>query len=90
MRLQSLVRAPGAVRFVLVSLAVTATAAAAASGLVYESTYAPLVAGVAIAVTALLIAWLRKPVWALYAALFVVMLPGGLLPATIQSISTVV
>ena len=85
MLLQSLIRAPGALRFVLVSLAVTAIAAAAASGLVYESTYAPLVAGVAIAVTALLIAWLRKPVWALYAALFVVMLPGGLLPATIQS-----
>ena len=85
MRLQSLVRAPGALRFASVSLAVTAIAAAAASGLVYDSPYAPLVVGVVIAVPAVLIALLRKPVWALYAALFVVMLPGGLLPATIQS-----
>ena len=62
-----------------------AVSVVAASGLGYRSPFAPLLVGAAFAAVALAVIWVREPLWALYAALFVVMLPGGLLPATIQS-----
>ena len=37
------------------------------------------------AATIALLAWLRKPVWAVYAAVFVVLLPANLIPAEINS-----
>lgn len=80
-----MIDAPTARRFGLVALAVAATAAAAASGIVYPSSHAPALAGGALVAAVVFVAFVRRPVWALYAALFSVMLPIGLLPATVQS-----
>ena len=85
MELPSLIGAPGARRFGLVALAVVMITAEAASGVVYRSPYAPALVGGAFAAAAALVACLRRPIWALYAALFVVLLPAGLLPAAVQS-----
>jgi len=85
MELPPLIRTPAARRFGLIALAVVMITAVAASGVVYRSPYAPAMVGGVFAATAALVACLRRPIWALYAALFVVMLPGGLLPATVQS-----
>jgi putative inorganic carbon (hco3(-)) transporter len=82
---QPLIGAPAARRLGLVALAVVAITVVAASGVFYLSPYAPALVGGAIAAAATLVACLRRPIWALYAALFVVMLPNGLLPATVQS-----
>lgn len=46
----------------------------------------PLLVNGAIAAALVLIAWFRKPIWALYAALFVVLLPIGLIPPEIHSL----
>jgi putative inorganic carbon (hco3(-)) transporter len=59
---------------------------AAASGLVYPSPYAPLIVGGVVAAAAFLVVLFREPVWALYAAIFVVLLPSGLLPLQLNSI----
>jgi O-antigen ligase len=72
-------------RFALVALAVVMVTAVAASGVVYRSPYAPAIVGGAFAAAAALVACLGRPIWALYLALFVVMLPTGLLPITMQS-----
>jgi O-antigen ligase len=59
--------------------------AVAASGVFYRSPYAPAIVGGAFAAAAALVVSLGRPIWALYVALFVVMLPTGLLPITVQS-----
>jgi putative inorganic carbon (hco3(-)) transporter len=59
---------------------------AAASGLVYPSPYAPLIVGGVVAAAAILVFLFREPIWALYAAIFVVLLPSGLLPLQLNSI----
>jgi O-antigen ligase len=78
-------RTPDAWRIGIIVLTVVAILAVAASGLVYPSPYSPLILGGAAAAAAVLVAWFRKPVWALYAALFVVLLPIGLIPPQIHS-----
>jgi len=85
-RARGLLRAPVFWRIGLIVLAVIATLVAGVFGLIYPSTYAPLIAGGAIATTAAMLACLRRPVWALYAALFVVLLPIGLIPADTHSL----
>ena len=70
----------------LIMLAIMASLVAGASHLVYASPFSPLVVGGAVAAMAIGVAWLRKPVWALYAAIFVVLLPKGLIPDRIHSI----
>jgi len=59
--------------------------AAAMFGLIYPSSYAPLLFLGAVAVTVVFIMWVIKPVFAFYAAMFVVMLPVGMLPLEIHS-----
>jgi len=86
MRLGPLIRTSSALRIGSIVLAVATAIAVGASGLVYPSPYSPLFAGLAVAAAAVLVAWFRKPVWALYAALFVVLLPVGLIPEGIHSI----
>ncbi len=66
-------------------MAATAALAAGLTGLVNPSSYAPLLVGGIILFTVALVFWLRKPVWALYGALFVVFLPTGLIPQNIHS-----
>jgi O-antigen ligase len=58
---------------------------AAASALVYPSNYAPVIVLGAVLGLIVVIAWMIKPVLALYAALFVVLLPTGVMPALTQS-----
>jgi O-antigen ligase len=59
---------------------------AVASWLVYPSSYSPLLFLGGIATIVTFIVWLAKPVWALYAALVLVFLPLGLIPANIHSL----
>jgi O-antigen ligase len=70
----------------LIVLAVVVSLVAGMSGLIYPSPYAPLIVGGAIAATVAGIAWFLKPAGALYAALFLVLLPTGLIPPGIHSI----
>jgi len=77
----------------LIVMALMASFVAGASCLFYASPLSPLIVAGGVAVIGMCIAWLRKPVWALYAAIFVVLLPAGLIPSGIQSLlnrSTVV
>lgn len=59
---------------------------AGASGFVYASPYAPLLVLGGVAALGTFTAWLARPVWALYAALFLVFLPIGLIPANVHSV----
>ncbi len=69
----------------LTALAVALSCAAAASYAVYRSPFAPLLVGLAVCGVAVLVSWIRRPVWALYAAIAAVFLPAGILPASWQS-----
>jgi O-antigen ligase len=69
----------------VILLAVLAALVAGMSGLIYPSQYSPLFVGVGVAAAVTIVAWLRKPVGAVYAALFVVLLPIGLIPPEIHS-----
>ena len=70
----------------LIVLAAMASIVAGASLLVYASPLSPLFVGGAVAAIAIGIAWLRKPVLALYGAIFVALLPIGLIPDHVYSI----
>jgi putative inorganic carbon (HCO3(-)) transporter len=85
MRQWSLFRTSSVWRVGLIVLCVIAAFAAGTSGLVYPSLYSPLTVGAFIAAVVTLVAWFLKPIWALYAALFVVLLPIGLIPPEIHS-----
>jgi len=56
-----------------------------ASGLLFSSNFAPAIVGAAPFIFALLYIAIKKPVWTVYAAVVIVLLPTGLLPAGIQS-----
>ena len=55
------------------------------SVLLYPAPYAPLMVPATIFVVAIVVTFVRMPIWALYAALFVVLLPVGILPAQLHS-----
>jgi putative inorganic carbon (hco3(-)) transporter len=78
-------QAPGLLRIAVIVLALIVSLVAGLSGSVYPLPYSPLIVGGAIAAAAGAIAFFRNPVWALYAALFLVLLPIGLIPPTIHS-----
>ena len=67
------------------ALACLTGVAAGASTALYPSPDSPWIVAGLVALLAALIAWFRKPVWALYAAVFVVLLPAGLISANVQS-----
>jgi O-antigen ligase len=73
-------------RMRLIALTVAAILAAGASGLLYPSTYAPLIFLGAVGAAVVIVFFLWKPELALYSALLVVLLPGGLLPAGLHSL----
>ena len=74
------------VRLGLIILAILGAIAAALSGYLIPSTYAPLiVAGVGASLMVLSVG-IQRPVLALYAALLVILLPIGLIPPDIHSI----
>ena len=70
----------------LIVLSATVAIIIGVSGFFYRASYTPLLAGGALVTAAILLAFLRRPVWALYSALFVVFLPIGLIPPEIHSI----
>ncbi len=84
-RPRSLLLTSGPSRVRLIALASLVSLAAGTFLLVYVSPFSPLIVGGAAVALAICAAWLRKPVWALYAAIFVVFLPEGLVPSQIQS-----
>jgi len=69
----------------LIILAAALAIVAGASGLVYPSIHSPLLVLGGLIAIATFIAWLVKPVWALYIALILVLLPTGLIPMNIHS-----
>lgn len=69
----------------LATLAIVFSCTAAAAAAVYRSPTALLLVVSGICMMAALVVWIRKPIWALYAALVTVFLPIGILPTTWQS-----
>ena len=63
-----------------------ASLGAATLGLIYPSIYSPLLFLGAVAAAAIFIVWIKRPVLALYAALFMVLLPVGIMPLEIHSL----
>jgi putative inorganic carbon (HCO3(-)) transporter len=86
MKLLPVIREPAARRLGLVVVAVVMVTAVAASGAFYRSPYAPAMVAGAFAAAAALVICIRKPIWALYAALFIVLLRPGLIPSGAQSL----
>jgi O-antigen ligase len=72
-------------RTVVIVLAIFACLIVGISGYFISSPYAPLLVGAAYAGIAVVFFFLRKPIWAVYTALFFIFLPLGLLPATTLS-----
>ena len=72
------------VRLITLSLAIVLLAGL--SGLLYPSTYAPLIFLSVVGLAAVFCIYLWKPELALYTALLVVMLPGGFIPQGIHSL----
>ncbi len=55
------------------------------SFLVIPSSYAPLVILIGVMLFVFFVAWIKNPIWALYFAIFVILLPASLIPAQINS-----
>ncbi|MCB0163495.1 MAG: O-antigen ligase family protein [Anaerolineae bacterium] len=69
----------------MILLAILAALAAGMSPLVWTSPLAPMMVGGIFAAAAIGVAWLRKPNGALYAAIFLLLLPrGGFIPRDLQ------
>lgn len=73
------------IRIIVIAAAIFACLVIGVSGYFISSPYAPLMVGAAYAGIAAAFFFLRKPVWAVYTALFVIFLPIGLIPNTLQS-----
>jgi putative inorganic carbon (hco3(-)) transporter len=71
---------------ILALLVVSFAVFAGISGLLYPSQYAPLLLLGGLITLAMFIAWLKKPVWAVCATLFLVLFPVGLITASIHSL----
>jgi O-antigen ligase len=69
----------------VVLVALLVSAGASLSYLLYDSPLAPLLVAGLVAAAAILLAWLRRPVLALYAAVLVTLLPSGLIPTQFHS-----
>jgi putative inorganic carbon (HCO3(-)) transporter len=76
---------PAPLRVALILLAALLALAAGVSGFLLPQLYAPLVVGGAFVAALATLFWLRKPAWALYVTVFVVLLPIGLIPPGIHS-----
>ena len=72
-------------RFRIIILTSVVILTAGLSGLLYPSTYAPLILLGMVVSVAIFSLYLWKPEFALYSALLVVLLPGGFIPQNIQS-----
>lgn len=70
----------------VIFLAGLSVVAAGASGVLFEGPFSPLLVGAAIAAVVVLLYWLKKPIWGLYAAIFIVFLPLGLIPFETHSL----
>jgi O-antigen ligase len=70
---------------VLIVLTIIFSLIIGTSFFVIPSIYAPLIVFASVIAVIALFSWIKKPVWALYFSLFVVLLPTSLLPATVNS-----
>lgn len=81
-------------QLLLVLLTIVLALITGASFFVISSVYTPLIVLSGVIAVIALFSWLKKPVWALYFTLFVVLLPTSLIPAEVNSylnrISTVI
>lgn len=73
------------IRIIVIAAAIFACLVIGISGFFISSPYAPILVGAAYAAIAASFFFLRKPVWAVYVALFIIFLPLGLIPNTLQS-----
>jgi O-antigen ligase len=85
MKLQSLPSRPSVLQTGLIILAVVAGFILAAPVFIYPFSYFLLIVWGSIAAAMTVVACFAKHVWALYAAIFVVLLPTGLIPPYIHS-----
>jgi len=85
MSLRPLLRAPSALGFRFILRAVVVGFFAGLLGIIYPFPYSLLIVCGGITAVVTVVAWFAKPVWALYAAIFVVLLPIGLIPPHIHS-----
>jgi putative inorganic carbon (hco3(-)) transporter len=69
----------------VIVLSVVVVIGVAASGLFLSSNFSPVIVGSIPFLFVLLVIVFRKPAWAVFAAMIVVLLPVGLIPANIQS-----
>jgi O-antigen ligase len=69
----------------LIVLAFVLAIIIAASFFVFPTIYAPLYVFAGVMAVLCLIIWLRKPIWALYFTIFLVLLPDSLIPAQLNS-----
>lgn len=72
-------------RTLVIVAAVFACLIIGVSGVFINSPFAPLAVGAAFAAIAAVFFFLRKPAWIVYVALFIILLPIGLLPNSLQS-----
>ena len=86
MQLRNLSQESTYLRIGIILLAIISALIAGASGFVYPSFLSPIIAGGVVAGVVIIITWLQKPVWAMYAAIFVVLLPIGLIPPQAHSL----
>lgn len=70
----------------VIILALIASVLTGITGFILASSFSPLIIGGLLAIGVISIVWLKRPVWALYCTLFVILLPDGLIPLNIQSI----
>lgn len=70
---------------IAIGIAVGLIITSAGLGLIIPSTFAPLLVAGGIVAILLLILWFKKPIIAFYTAIWLVLLPLGLIPAKIQS-----
>ena len=66
--------------------AVMLVVAIGVSGKLIDEWYAPLMIGGAVAGTAMVVVWLRNPLWALLPAIIMIFLPQGMIAPEIQSL----
>jgi len=72
-------------QMLVIGLAILFCIAAAASGLIFSSSFTPIFVGLGLCALLLVAVGLRRPWYVLYAAIFLIFIPDGLLPSNIQS-----
>jgi putative inorganic carbon (HCO3(-)) transporter len=72
-------------QFVLIALTILFAIITGASFFLIPSSYAPLFVLAGTVTVIAFFTWLKKPVWALYFSIFIILLPTGLIPSQVNS-----